>query len=93
MFNLNTMLSVLMAVVLLGTANAHMFISEPTPLQGYSPKDPLDKSGSNWPCHGAPLPTSGGQKLQAGQTFPLKFEMGENHVNTAVHGTYFFLSF
>jgi len=67
--------------------NAHMFISEPAPLQGYSPKDPLDKSGSNWPCHGAPLPTSGGQKLQAGETFPLKFDMGgENHVNTATHG-------
>ena len=79
----------IMAANFLGMAHAHMFISEPTPLQGYSPKDPLDESGSNWPCHGAPLPTSGGLKLSAGETFTLKFDMGgDNHVNTAVHGKY-----
>jgi hypothetical protein len=91
MFILNTMPSVgRMAVVaasLLAMANAHMFISEPTPLQGYSPKDPLDASGSNFPCHGAPLPTSGGQKLTAGESFPLRFEMAGG-ANNAVHGKY-----
>ena len=95
MFNLNTMPSVgrmaVMATSFMCMANAHMFISEPKPLQGYSPKDPLDPSGSNFPCHGAPLPTSGGQKLVAGETFPLKLEMGadasgQNAANTAVHG-------
>ena len=95
MFNLNNMPSVgrmaVIATSFMCMANAHMFISEPKPLQGYSPKDPLDPSGSNFPCHGAPLPTSGGQKLVAGETFPLKFEMGadaqgNNAANTAVHG-------
>lgn len=95
MLNLNTLPSVgrmaVMATSFMCMANAHMFISEPKPLQGYSPKDPLDPSGSNFPCHGAPLPTSGGQKLVAGETFPLKFEMGadaqgNNAANTAVHG-------
>ncbi|KAL1586525.1 hypothetical protein WHR41_05261 [Cladosporium halotolerans] len=73
------------AASIFGMANAHMFIAEPKPLQGYSPKDPLDKSGSNFPCHGAPLPSSGGQKIAAGETFPLKLELGSGG-NTAVHG-------
>ena len=73
------------AASLFSMANAHMFISEPKPLQGYSPKDPLDPSGSNFPCHGAPLPTSGGQKLTAGESFPLRLEM-DGGANTAVHG-------
>lgn len=89
MLNSNTIPSVgrmaVMAASFMGMANAHMFISEPKPLQGYSPKDPLDPSGSNFPCHGAPLPTSGGQKLTAGETFPLRLEM-DGGANTAVHG-------
>jgi hypothetical protein len=74
------------AASLLSMANAHLFIAEPMPIQGSAPKDPLDPSGSNFPCHGAPLPTSGGQKIVAGETFPLKFEMGINGANWAVHG-------
>ena len=89
MLNLNTMPSVgrmaVFAASLLSMANAHMFLSEPTPLQGYSPKDPLDASGSNFPCHGAPLPNSGGMKLTAGETFPLRLEMAGGTDN-AVHG-------
>ena len=89
MFNLNTMPSVgrmaLMVSSFMCMASAHMYISEPKPIQGYAPKDPLDPSGSNFPCHGAPLPTSGGQKLTAGETFPLRFEMADG-ANTAVHG-------
>jgi hypothetical protein len=89
MFNLNTMPSVgriaVVATSFMCMANAHMFLSEPKPIQGYAPKDPLDASGSNFPCHGAPLPTSGGQKLTAGETFPLRLEMAGG-ANTAVHG-------
>ena len=73
------------ATSLFSMANAHMFISEPKPIQGSAPKDPLDPSGSNFPCHGAALPTSGGQKLVAGETFPLKLELADG-ANTAVHG-------
>jgi hypothetical protein len=88
--NLNTMPSVgrmaVMATSLLCmTANAHMYISEPQPLPGNAVKDPLDPSGSNFPCHGASLPSSGGQSISAGSTFPLKLELGGG-ANTAVHG-------
>jgi hypothetical protein len=69
----------------LSMANAHMFLAEPVPIQGNAIKDPLDPSGSNFPCHGAALPTSGGQKLVAGETFPLKLELADG-ANTAVHG-------
>lgn len=89
MLNFNTMPSVgRMAVVatsFLGLANAHMYLAEPTPMEGNAIKNPLDASGSNWPCHGAALPTSGGQKLTAGQSFPLKLETA-NGQNTAAHG-------
>lgn len=77
--------SAVVATSLMSMASAHMFIAEPKPIQGYAPKDPLDPSGSNFPCHGAPLPTSGGQKMVAGETFPLKLELGGG-ANTAVHG-------
>ena len=70
---------------LLSMANAHMFLAEPVPIQGNAIKDPLDPSGSNFPCHGAALPTSGGQKLVAGETFPLKLELADG-ANNAVHG-------
>jgi hypothetical protein len=73
------------ATSLLSMANAHMFLAEPVPIQGNAIKDPLDPSGSNFPCHGAPLPTSGGQKMVAGETFPLKLELGGG-ANWAVHG-------
>lgn len=73
------------ATSLLSMASAHMFIAEPKPIQGSAPKDPLDPSGSNFPCHGAALPTSGGQKMVAGETFELKLELADG-LNTAVHG-------
>jgi hypothetical protein len=73
------------ATSLLSMANAHMFLAEPKPIEGNAIKDPLDPSGSNFPCHGAALPTSGGQKLVAGETFPLKLELADG-ANTAVHG-------
>ncbi|KAI7539842.1 hypothetical protein KC331_g9504 [Hortaea werneckii] len=67
------------------TANAHLFIQSPTPIQGSAPKDPLDASGSNFPCHGVSLPSSGGQKMAAGSSQVLAFELGDG-ANTAVHG-------
>ena len=89
MFNLNTFPSVgrmaVIATSFLCMANAHMYISEPQPLPGNAIKDPLDPSGSNFPCHGASLPSSGGQSISAGSTFPLKLELGDG-ANTAVHG-------
>ncbi|KAM0723686.1 hypothetical protein Q7P37_000674 [Cladosporium fusiforme] len=89
MVNYSTMPSVgrvaIMAASFLGAANAHMFMREPKPFEGYSPKDPLEPSGSNFPCHGAPLDPSGGQKLTAGGSFDFKLESGDG-ANTAVHG-------
>ncbi|TKA29483.1 hypothetical protein B0A50_03496 [Salinomyces thailandicus] len=67
------------------TSNAHLFISSPVPIQGSAPKDPLDASGSNFPCHGVSLPSSGGQKMAAGSSQLLAFELGGG-ANTAVHG-------
>lgn len=88
MVNYNTMPSVgrmaVMATSFLGIANAHMFMKEPKPFEGYAAKDPLDKSGSNFPCQGAPL-NPGGQKLTAGGKFDFTLDSGDGQ-NTAVHG-------
>ncbi|OTA31947.1 hypothetical protein BTJ68_08814 [Hortaea werneckii EXF-2000] len=67
------------------TTNAHLFIQSPTPIEGSAPKDPLDASGSNFPCHGVSLPSSGGQKMAAGSSQVLAFALGDG-ANTAVHG-------
>jgi hypothetical protein len=89
MFSGNTMTSVgrmaVMATSFLAMANAHMYISEPEPMAGNAVKDPIDASGSNFPCHGATLPSTGGQSITAGGSFPLKLELGGG-ANTAVHG-------
>ncbi|EME43051.1 hypothetical protein DOTSEDRAFT_53974 [Dothistroma septosporum NZE10] len=66
-------------------ANAHMFISSPSPIAGNAVKPPLDPSGSDFPCHGMQLPTSGGQKMAAGSSQLLAFDLGGG-ANTAVHG-------
>lgn len=73
-----------LASLLLG-ANAHMFISSPVPIPGTAPKDPLDPSGSNFPCHGVTLPSAGGQIMAAGSQQKLSFELGGG-ANTATHG-------
>ncbi|KAF2403008.1 hypothetical protein EJ06DRAFT_472815, partial [Trichodelitschia bisporula] len=59
-------------------------MSSPQPIPGSNPKDPLDASGSNFPCHGA---TTGGTKqpMAAGSSQTLAFDLG-NGANTAVHG-------
>ena len=82
------MFSQITALAALGfalTANAHLFISSPQPIAGTAPKDPLDASGSNFPCHGVSLPSSGGEKMAAGSNQLLAFDTG-NGLNTAVHG-------
>jgi hypothetical protein len=89
MLNFSTMPSVgrmaVMAASFLSIANAHMYIAEPKPLPGNAIKNPLDPSGSDFPCHGAALPSSGGQKISAGSSFPLQLAL-EDGANTAVHG-------
>lgn len=75
-------------LLVLGFASAcaaHMFIASPKPIRGSAPKDPLDPSGANFPCHGIQLPSSGGQEMKAGSHQLLAFDLG-NGANTAVHG-------
>jgi hypothetical protein len=78
------------------TANAHLFISSPSPIPGTAIKNPLEPDGSNFPCHGVPLPGSGGQKMAVGSDQKLIFDAGvpggqsgdtyAGGLNTAVHG-------
>lgn len=74
------------AATLFASANAHFFISSPAPITGNAIKDPLDASGSNFPCHGSDVTQGAVTSLTAGSTFPLKYELGVGGVNTAVHG-------
>ncbi|GIZ47771.1 hypothetical protein CKM354_001085400 [Cercospora kikuchii] len=69
----------------LATSRAHMFILSPQPIEQTDSKSPLDPSGSQFPCQGAVLPASGGQKMEAGSTQKLAFNLGGG-ANTAVHG-------
>lgn len=73
------------AASLFASANGHFFISQPPPVPGSAPKDPLDPSGSNFPCHGADLSAGTSTPMAAGSQQPLKFELGGG-ANTAVHG-------
>ncbi|KAM3417827.1 hypothetical protein BST61_g6052 [Cercospora zeina] len=70
---------------MLATPHAHMFIQSPQPIEQTDSKSPLDPNGSQFPCQGAPLPASGGQKMEAGSTQKLTFNLGGGE-NTAVHG-------
>lgn len=73
------------AASLLAAANAHLFIQSPTPIPGNGVKPPLDPSGSDFPCHGVSLPTTGGQVMPAGSSQLLEFDDGGG-ANTATHG-------
>ncbi|KAF1986543.1 lytic polysaccharide monooxygenase [Aulographum hederae CBS 113979] len=74
------------AATLFASANAHLFIQTPQPIPGTAPKDPLDPSGSNFPCHGVDVSgMEGGTKMAAGSMQPLTFDLGGG-ANTAVHG-------
>ncbi|KAK6441919.1 hypothetical protein LTR95_001836 [Oleoguttula sp. CCFEE 5521] len=83
-----------LAVAMLSTlSNAHFFIKSPTPIEGSGIKQPLEASGSDFPCHGVALPSSGGAKMAAGSSQVLAFDAGlpnpdqnTGGVNTAVHG-------
>jgi hypothetical protein len=68
------------------TANAHLFISSPSPIPGTAIKDPLNPDGSNFPCHGVALPGSGGQSMAVGSKQKLEFDLGPTGGNWAVHG-------
>jgi hypothetical protein len=65
---------------------AHMFLALPKPIEGSAPKDPLHADGSDFPCHGVSLPKTGGQKLVAGSSFQMEFDIGISGSNNAVHG-------
>lgn len=67
-------------------ASAHMFMASPKPIEGAAPKDPLQSDGSNFPCHGAILTDTPSQRMEVGSCFKLKFDLGANGENTAVHG-------
>ncbi|PNS16522.1 hypothetical protein CAC42_256 [Sphaceloma murrayae] len=77
---------------LLSTASAHMFMSSPKPIQGNAIKNPLDPSGSDFPCHGVSPPGAGGVSMAVGSKQSLIFDSGldssgkDTHANTAVHG-------
>ncbi|KAK2069880.1 hypothetical protein P8C59_004424 [Phyllachora maydis] len=68
-----------------GLADGHMFINSPVPIPGSAPKDPLDGSGANFPCHGVALPSTGGISMKAGSSQLLSWELNGGE-NTAVHG-------
>jgi hypothetical protein len=84
----------------MAAASAHLFISSPIPIPETAVKAPLEPDGSNFPCHSAALPGSGGQHMAVGVQQKLAFDLGTPFVltddtksythaagaNTAVHG-------
>jgi hypothetical protein len=66
--------------------SAHMFMASPKPIEGSALKDPLHLDGSNFPCHGVSLSGVAHQRMEAGSSFRLQFDLGANGENTAVHG-------
>lgn len=75
----------LATAMFVAAVNAHFFITYPDPIPGSNPKDPLDASGADFPCHLADVTQGTVTNLQAGQTVPLEFGLGAG-ANTAVHG-------
>lgn len=80
---INTLLAASAAI--LATTRAHMSISSPKPIPGTDSKSPLDPDGSQFPCQGAALPSTGGQSMSAGSEQTLAFDLGGGD-NSAVHG-------
>lgn len=82
---LSTTVTIFVAA-LLSSADGHLAINNPVPIPGSGIKDPLDSTGSNFPCHGIDLSVQGARTSMAvGDTKPLSFDLG-NGANTAVHG-------
>ncbi|KAF1813865.1 hypothetical protein P152DRAFT_394073, partial [Eremomyces bilateralis CBS 781.70] len=74
------------ALSLFSSASAHFQIQKPVPITGSAPKDPLNPSGSDFPCHGADLSNIGSRTSMAvGSSQNLEFNLGDG-ANTAVHG-------
>ncbi|KAF2220590.1 hypothetical protein BDZ85DRAFT_203432, partial [Elsinoe ampelina] len=71
---------------LISSASAHLFMQVPKPIQGNAIKNPLDPSGSDFPCHGVAPPGAGGVDMAVGSQQDLIFDSGASHENTAVHG-------
>lgn len=74
------------AATLFTAANAHLAIQQPPPIPGSDSKSPLDPSGSNFPCQGADLSQGTVTNMAVGSSQPLKFNIGANGENWAVHG-------
>lgn len=66
--------------------SSHMLLASPKPIEGAKAKSPLIADGSNFPCHGVSLPNEGGQTMEAGSSFSLRFDLGLDGSHTAVHG-------
>jgi hypothetical protein len=82
----STLFKSAIAATLFASANAHFLISSPAPIPASAIKDPLDASGSNFPCHGADLSAASTvTPLTAGSTFNLQYALASG-ANTAVHG-------
>jgi hypothetical protein len=75
------------SIAFASSTNAHFFINAPAPIPGSAIKDPLDASGSNFPCHGVDLSTPGITRtaMAVGNDQLLGFDL-VNGANTAVHG-------
>ncbi|KAF4555111.1 Hypothetical protein D9617_3g021810 [Elsinoe fawcettii] len=78
--------SVAATFALFTSASAHLFMQVPKPIQGNAIKNPLDPSGSDFPCHGVAPPGAGGVDMAVGSQQDLIFDSGASHENTAVHG-------
>ena len=78
-------ISAVLSASLFASANAHFFIKSPTPIPGSGIKDPLDPSGSNFPCHGVDVSQGSVTPLTAGSSQQVEYELGGG-ANTAVHG-------
>jgi len=78
-------ISAAFAASLFASANAHFFIKSPSPIPGSGIKDPLDPSGSNFPCHGVDVSQGSVTPLTAGASQQIEYELGGG-ANTAVHG-------
>jgi hypothetical protein len=73
-------------VALVSSIDAHFSINAPVPIPGSAVKDPLEPSGSDFPCHGVDLSIPATRTpMVVGDDQPLAFDLN-NGTNTAVHG-------
>ncbi|KAF2858542.1 lytic polysaccharide monooxygenase [Piedraia hortae CBS 480.64] len=76
---------IIIGLSLMHTANAHFCMLTPSPIPESAQKPPLQISGSDFPCHGANIPTSGGATMEAGSTQHLSWDL-EGGNSYIIHG-------